>query len=231
MKPRLVVIGTPVKGETTEAYNDSIEALIQAPPPNTEFRLLKSKSGLIKSRDNICAFAMHEGADDVIMWDSDNAAHPADIARLLSHEVDICGVLYTTKDARRPRWVLTPFPHKPRPDRNGLMPVIEIGTGLKRYRVSALRKMAETHPELEYSPADGLFPGARRFHWHYSGVLDRRWISEDFGFDHVAADSGFTIYCDTRIRSAHWGPAPYPLPGMSPVVPGLDDQHIAGTVA
>ncbi len=216
---RKIVLCTPRKAADHPKYKDAVDAFVAAAPADVELIMFNIQSGLVKSRDTACSYAMHINADDVLMWDNDISEDADKVWHMMSHDVDIVGAPYTTKE-HPARWVMSAHPDAPSVRADGLWPVYEIGTGLKRYRVSALRKMCETYPGLEYEPMDGNLLDVARWNLHFMGVVNRRWLSEDFGFDFIARNSGFTIFCDTALRPKHWGTVGYPLEEPS-LVPDL----------
>lgn len=223
---RHLILCTPRKAADLKPFIEAREAFIAATPEGWKITDFEIKSGLVKSRDTACSYALHVEATDVLMWDNDVSAPADQIWQMVMSDADIVGAPYTTKE-HPSRWVFTPLQDS-KPGEDGLMPVYEIGTGLKRYRVSALREIAEAMTHIEYEPADGNIPGVRRFNFHFMGVVPTgpgklgRWLSEDYGFDYLARTCGLRIWCDTRVQAKHWLQTLTAYPVERPPMPGID---------
>ena len=219
---RLVVIGTVHKGEVTDGYMSSLQALLDDPPEDVVFVLCKVRTGVVKARNYICRTALMQGATDVLMWDSDIEVGPADIKRLLAADCDVIGGLYATKEYPG-RWVVTELAERPALDpQTGVVEVYEIGTGLKRIRTRVLERIIESgFPDIEYRSDDRQSKGQTMWNFNPMQVVDGRLLSEDYGFDWLARRAGFQIHCHTRVVAGHWGwirfpLSPLPLPGTAP---------------
>ena len=206
----IVVIGTPHVGMVHDAHRDALDeanvALTEAGyiPVTNRCR----SSSLVKARDTILANALRVGAKQTLFWDSDIIANPSTILRMLSHKQELIGALYSLK-AHPGRWILDEI-NGEKVDSDGILRVLDIGTGFKVIRTSMLRKLALAYPDIEYESDDPNLPGVR---WNFSwvGVRNRRFLTEDYGFDALADGIGVPCYADTKSVVGHSGIAIYPL--------------------
>ena len=119
------------------------------------------------------------------------------------------GGMYPLK-AHPTRWVLTELPGSKIDQKTGLIKVREVGTGFKAISSDTLLTLIRAHPEREYVADDrpertlqhDLFP---------MGVVNGRYLTEDYYFDHLCHQAGIPVYVDTRVKLKHRGTADFPL--------------------
>jgi hypothetical protein len=216
--PRRLCIGTPHMGMVHDAHRDSLDALREALPPETVVLVPRVRSScLVKSRDICLSMALQFGAESTLFWDSDIVANVETALRILSHNEDIVGALYSLK-AHPGRWILDELPGE-RVREDGLVRVRDMGTGFKRIKTSVLRRMILEYPQLEYVVDDPGHGEIVRWNFNWTGVKDRRFLTEDYGFDALAEGLGIPIYADTKAIVGHWGHVCYPLAAIP--LPGI----------
>ena len=186
-----------------------------------------------------CRFATEftvrdKSPDDILlMVDYDLMPTGQDYVSLLSRMssgIDICGGIYTTRE-NGGRWVLNPLSGA-RPTPSGLLPVMELGTGFKAFKLSVFQRVLLKNPWLD---CESEFDQRMRLLGFFStgGVEDvklwpgrRRWLTEDYWFDWLCRMSDIPTIADTRIKIRHWDEGDkVPYPAIFPDPPGqLPDE-------
>lgn len=79
-------------------------------------------------------------------------------------------------------------------------------TGFMLIHRSALERIVKQRPELEYkNDIDGYSDIMRCFDFFKTGVVNNKYISEDYGFCQVHRECGGKIYCMTDVTLSHIG--------------------------
>lgn len=141
------------------------------------------------------------GVDSDLLWKAQ------DMVDILLRDLPIVGGLYTAR-ADNGHWILNRFENAT-PTRGGLLPVMELGTGFKCFKRSALQKVLDDNPWLDCeSDQDhtkrhlGFFscgPVWDKKLWPGKG----RWLTEDYWLDWLCRESGFTTWADTKVKLRH----------------------------
>jgi hypothetical protein len=181
---RRCLIASPGKNALGLHYITLFEALIRQGVPGWSFEYLVegANSALNVARNLLAQAAVKGNFDRVLFLDCDHPATLEHVARILSHKHEqypIVSGLYAMKRPGRP-FFLGIKAKGAKPDANHLLRADFLPTGFLSVSVSALRKIAETHPEREfYVQDDVLTPGPRTtqqtmFEWFPIGVKGPR---------------------------------------------------------
>ncbi len=154
-----LLIATPVRGGQPLAapvafgYSESVRKLSHLMPVEMIPPAVAFPSDIVRARNRIAAMVLREfpHVDNVLHWDDDE--WPEDvhaIERMLATGEDVIGLPYTNKKLPV-RWLHSPLPHQPEPERDRLE-VRGIGFGLtitSRHcllRMSAAARKYTDHP-------------------------------------------------------------------------------------
>ncbi len=172
-------------------------------------------TGVPKLRDYLVHLALEaktpegKGFGRIFFWDSDVAALPEQLQRILTHKHPVVGGLYPLKK-KGLAWVWLPMQGLgPMP--NGLQSVAGVGTGFKSFDLCLFEAFAETHPELEYTctDLDPRFAGKKMTMFFREDVVEGNRMPEDYYFDRQTMLMGLPVYADTTVRLGHIGHADY----------------------
>lgn len=173
--------------------------------------------GVARARNNIAAMFLAGGFDELLFIDGDIQFSASQVARLLSHDVDVVGGFYPIKQ-RELRWCATALDGGAVDEKTGLQNVLEIGTGFLRIRRKVIERMVREFPEIEYVED---MSGQQKPQWDFFsmgvvhdpefGVPVRRYLSEDYYFQYRCRKMGFGIFADTFIQLGHVGSITYPI--------------------
>lgn len=232
-KKRIFVMSPRHHSSHTGGWRQCYNALVEADLPGYQFITASiSGCGVAKARNVMMAHAVSLGCDAVLCWDSDiglpgktKEEWLACIERLLGHDEKLGNIagLYAAKTEENPRWILTPMMGERR-RQDGLLKVYEAGTGLKLIWMWQIQAIIKAHEEIAYTPDDSP---QRQTMWDLfsMGVVNGRYLSEDYYFDYRLRQMGYDIWVDTKILTRHRGEAadgrsvdfpttPIPLPGF-----------------
>jgi hypothetical protein len=199
-----------------------------------EFFLAVMVGGIARARNKMVhAFKLAHQENENVKWlltlDDDIETNPdaSDILRLLSHKRPLVGVLYTTREVEGVHWV-TNFLHEVELQKNGLLQVLETGTGMKLHHINVFTELERILGDaLSYTDRD---TGERITGYYQQVVLktdvrpDGDFLPEDYFFDHCCRHTKIGIFVDTTIKLKHRGPdgTLYPV-GDWPPIPGLTE--------
>lgn len=180
-----------------------------------------------RGRNKIVATFLRGPYRWLIFKDDDIVATKEDIVRLLTHRLHVVGALYTTKEPE-PHWVLNAFREAAIDPETGILPIAEIGTGLKCYHRTVFEEIIKKEPGLEYKADED---GQQEWGIFCMGMMkvgDRmRWLSEDYWVDQVCWKYNIPVHADTRIKLRHLdGTTSYPLDDKWPALPQPSEQSL-----
>lgn len=168
--------------------------------------------GVARSRNDLARNFLTTTACDIILFiDIDIVFKPEHVARILEFvgvDRPIVGGRYPAKQVAH-RWIENDLPNE-RPDENGLMRVLELGTGFKAYHRSYFEKVRAAFPEIRYW-TDGTDANAEAWDFFSMGVVNGRYLSEDYYADYRANRLGIPVFVDTRCELQHEGVFKYPF--------------------
>lgn len=160
-----------------------------------------------------------------LRWDDDIEATVEDVFRLLSHKRPVVGGLYVTRE-ERPHYVAN-FMHEVEVQGNGLLQVIQLGTGFKLYHRQVFEELARIYGDtITYTEPES----GKRIHAFFQQVAmrtdlqpDGTWLTEDFFLDHLCRHAKVGIFADVTMKLPHRGKdgTLYPKDGNWPPIPSL----------
>ncbi len=189
-----------------------------------------SGGGIFQGRNrSITDFMLAAGSpeDRFFTLDSDLLAEPKDFVEVLRHDLAIIGGMYTAR-ADNGHWILNKLPYPVKVSEHGVMPVMELGQGFKCTKRAVFTKVLADNPWLKCE--DEVSRGHPFFCFYSMGpVWDKKlWagcgraLTEDYWFDWLARESGFTTHVTTRVRLRHYDDATgKTYPAQFPPDPGL----------
>jgi len=184
------------------------------PIPNVEWTVGSiAGDGVARARNNLThAFLTTTECEYIVFVDVDIVFTRDHMERLIGHLSEsrpIVGGLYAAKQLSH-RWILTSLPNQPA-DENGMQRVKECGTGFKGYHRSYFKKVIAAFPEIAFH-CDGA-PSEKPVKWDFfsMGVVNGRYLSEDYYADYRAERIGMPVYVDTTLQLKHEGSFAYPL--------------------
>lgn len=142
----------------------------------------------------------------------------------LSPERPIVGGRYACKTINH-RWILTELPGEEPDPATGLQRVQECGTGFKGYHRSYFDKVRQAFPEIQYF-CDGSPDRPVKWDFFSMGVVDGRYLSEDYYADYRARVIGMDVFVQTRIEVQHQGFIGFPLIGNFSVFDGVSVNDV-----
>ena len=210
-----ILIATPLKyasqiNDPHPVFKRTLEELAKMEDCEYEFYFATMDGGICRARNLMVHEAKKMGVKKIVWLDYDIEPTTEQLLRLVSHKQAIVGALYTTREERG-HWVAN-FMHEVELQPNGLLQVIESGSGLKCYHMEVFRILDEVYEGIAYSDRDtGI-----RLHAYFQQVCmktdlkpDGDWITEDFFLDYLCRHSrtpGMGIWVDTTIKVKHRGP-------------------------
>lgn len=152
MKPRVILVATPIKNGLTAEFIRGLMPLLENRDPQYRIEFLAVEGVSVNfARNDAVHIAISMGAHDLVMIDDDMGFTGPMFMRLISHtDLDVVAGLYCKRRPGAPDWLVRPMAGA-QPDAKSRVEVLSIATGFMKIRVSALIKMQEHFPELEYS--------------------------------------------------------------------------------
>lgn len=195
----------------SEHYKEPIRALSNHPNLPWRFEIsITGGGGVARARNRFVSEFIERGGspdDRLFFVDYDLMPTAQDYVDVLARNLAIVGGLYTTRAAKG-RWVINKMPCAA-PCANGVLQVMELGTGFKCYKREVFTKTLEDNPWLN---CDSDFDHSKRELGFFSmgPVHDKklwpgrhRWLTEDYWLDWLTRESGFPTFVDTRIKLRH----------------------------
>lgn len=179
--------------------------------------------GVGRSRNNLtqqfllateCEYIVFLDVDIIFTWE-----HLRLLVDALSPQRPIVGGRYACKSLNH-RWIMTELPGEAPDPATGLQRVQECGTGFKGYHRSYFEAVMNAFPEIQYL-CDGSQERFVKWDFFSMGVVDGRYLSEDYYADWRARKIGMDIYVQTKIEVQHQGFIGYPLNSNFPVLDGM----------
>lgn len=121
-----------------------------------EIDLVSGGSVLTKVRNEIVQRFRKAQEDVLVFLDSDMAWNPVDVVRLINTPTDVACVNYRVK-TDEDKWVCyidsdgDGYPT----EKDGMIRVMDAGTGFMKITRNAIAQMIESYPELRYTDMDG----------------------------------------------------------------------------
>ena len=174
-------------------------------------------SAVGRSRNLITRQFLESDATDLLWIDSDIIFYDDQVARIMSHDVDIVGGLYPKKQQGQTQWVINTLDNMAeaelRPE--GLAEVKYVGTGFMRIRRRVFELMLDAFGKEIAYVSDGDGKTVEWDFWHMGVYVfpngHRRYLSEDWWFCQKWRDLGGKVFADQHIVLQHGGYCVYPL--------------------
>lgn len=162
--------------------------------------------GVARARNRVASEFMESKADILFFVDYDLMPTAQHYVNVLSCDLPICGGLYTVR-ADYGHWVLNKLTGAA-PKKNGLLQVMELGTGFKCFKREVFTKVLADNPWLD---CESDFDHRKRELGFFSmGPVAcslwpgrHRWLTEDYWFDWLCRESGFPIVANTNVKLRH----------------------------
>jgi len=215
--PKLVFIGVPVSGELRWETAQILSYLSQNEVAGHKFIIRKLGGfGVAKARNVLLWLARQTKASKILWIDSDINCGPAQIERILSHDVDLVGGAYPKKQIPL-TWV---GEHIPGDYMGDLAPMLHLGTGFLLHTMKMIDEIIINFPNIAYHSDEdyGDFVKNDIFHDVFSmGVVDDTWwktsypryITEDYYLSYRWRKIGGKAWLDTKCQCGHIGYADY----------------------
>lgn len=215
-----------------EHYKEPIRQLSLHPDLPWRIELnITGGGGVIRARNRFASDFMAKTSnpnDRLFFVDYDLMPTAQNYVDILLHDLDVVGGMYTTR-ADNGHWVLNKLSGVA-PHRNGLLQVMELGTGFKCFKRACFQKTLDKNPWLD---CESDFDHRKRELGFFSAgpVWDKqlwpgrgRWLTEDYWYDWICRDCDIPIVAQTKIKLYHKDdfsgkvyPAQFPPdPGLMP---------------
>jgi hypothetical protein len=171
---------------------------------------LDGESLIPRARNHLAREFLETNYEWFLFIDTDIIFTPEDIKRLISHNKDIiCGLC--AKKQIKTEFVVNILDRDHKPDEKGALEVKYGGTGVMLIKRHVFEDMIKAHPEIEYVDDSNIGAGLC---WDFFsvGVVNRRYLSEDWYFCERWRNMGGQVFVDTKVLCQHIGTMTYPLP-------------------
>lgn len=152
MKPKRILIATPLKGDIPKSYFRTSLRLATAKIPDVQLDWCLLDGPVVQqARNELVEHALKHKFDEVVFWDKDVLLESAGedltsgaFMRLISHDKDmVCGI-YSTRSAKT-HWHMHLIPGE-QPDDAGLQKVERCAIGFCKIKTDVFRKIAKDNP-------------------------------------------------------------------------------------
>jgi len=170
-------------------------------------QFMNGDSLVSRARNKVTGYFLSSDCEYLMFIDSDITFAPEQINMLRAQEKGVIGGIYLKKT----------LPYQPVSnsfiEQEGNLQVMrEIGTGFMMIHRSVFEKIREKFPERNFKRENDE-PELKSGYYDYFGVgvVNGRYLSEDYYFCHLAREAGFKIYYDPSIIVTHHGQTQYPM--------------------
>lgn len=167
-------------------------------------------AGVARARNNMAAEFLKTGCDYYFAIDSDITFDPEMVAKIVEHRRPISCGPYALKQSKL-QWCTNALPGEKADEATGLQRVANTGTGFMCIHRSVFEAMIAKHPEIAYREDLADARGETRWDFFSMGVVDGRYLTEDWYFCHRARALGFAIWLDCAFHVKHEGMISFPL--------------------
>lgn len=231
-KPKLFVATPCYAGTVHVKYMESMLALshsLTASGIGFEFYNIPFDSLIPRARNaSITRFMTSSECTHIIFIDADIQFHPSSVIKMLREDKDVIAGCYPkksldfdqiaanhgkTKSQLELIQSAVKYAYNFKPQRShkldrGCVEVLDAPTGFMMIKKQVIRNMMKYYPEMEYINDVGAYqssPNDRFFDLFQSQVVQRRYLSEDYGFCRLWQHMGGTIYADLTVKLNHIG--------------------------
>lgn len=208
----LATYANNIRAETHQCLVAMYSAALRDMFPDVEFQEgCIGGDGVSRARNWLAQdFLLNTDCDSFLPIDVDIGWRPEHIKRLIAAEVDICGALYACKQMNH-RWIMTELPDAPFVESKGVQKVYECGTGMVLIKRKVFEGMIQAFPEIAYLCDNPSSRGRVKWDFFSMGVVEGRYLSEDYYFCHRARKIGFDIHVDGLCQVVHHGGIGFPF--------------------
>ncbi len=212
MKKPHLFLGLAIDGGARHGFYLSLARFRNDPPCRfTQFEVV-GDSLIPRARNRLTAAFLKTDCTHLLFIDSDQIFHPAQVARLLSHNVQVVAG-FIPKKQERLQWVCNNY-EGATTDENGLRPMRHMGSGFMLVRRDVFENMRLAFPEIRYKPDES--EDAAEWDFWSVGVKtmangSRSYLSEDWYFCERCRELGIPVYGDTHVAIKHLGEVAFPL--------------------
>lgn len=217
--PKTIFLGMPVA--PGGVYQRTLNFLIDLQGAGTGYKFIIAmlQSAAVAKARNILTYAARSRttASKLLFIDADIVPTVENVVRLLSHaDKRIIGGMYPCKQPKL-KWVVEGLPEDPDAGKE-VRKVKYFGTGMSAWDLSIFDEMQLAHPELAYESDDPEFQGVVMHDFWSMGVVERRYLTEDYYCQHRARALGMDIWIDTLCQVRHAGMVEFPILEANPEV-------------
>lgn len=174
--------------------------------PVSSIQYLNGDSLVTRARNKVVHKFLQTDYPYLLFVDNDILFTPGDIVRLRNNNLPICGGVYFKK-----KIPYSPVSNRSLEQKGHMHKMQETGTGFLMIHREVFEKIAEAEPEHFYS-GDGDEEKSDSYYDYFRvGVVNGRYLSEDYYFCYLARRYGYDIWLDTSIYVRHVGRAIYPF--------------------
>lgn len=217
-----VTVGYPCYDSRCEAQAMQVlmQCLMNPNHPVSNILMHNGDSLVTRARNKTAHDFLHNTKNEWLMFiDSDIIFQPSDIERLISHNKPLIGGIYFKK-----KIPYSPVANRKIREENGLFVMGEIGTGFMLIHRDVLEEIRERYPERTYKNEGDEAVGEYNDFFGV-GVVNNRYLSEDYYFCHLAKECGYEAYLDPSVVVRHVGRAVFPFDDESFLEAGADFLH------
>lgn len=203
-----VVIGYPCYDGRAEvqALQMNIKCMYSRDVPVASIQYLNGDSLVTRARNKVVHnFLTRTEAPYLLFIDSDILYQPNDIITLRNNNKPICGGIYFKK-----KLPYAPVCNRSLGEEGKFHKMLETGTGFLMIHREVFETIAKNEPEHHYVN-EGDEESGTYYDYFRTGVIEGRYLSEDYYFCHLARKYGYDIWLDTTIYVKHVGKATYPF--------------------
>ncbi len=213
MKKPNLFLGLAIDGGAKHGFYLSLDRLLNNPPCKITRQEICGDSLIPRARNRLTAAFLKTDCTHLLFIDSDQIFHPAQVARLLSHNVQVVAG-FIPKKQEKLQWVCNNY-EGTETDANGLRTMRHMGSGFMLIRRDVFELMRDACGEyIEYVPDES----SDKIEWDFWSVGvktmengTRSYLSEDWYFCERCRELGIPVYGDTHVAIGHIGDVVFPL--------------------
>ncbi len=200
------------------------------PLPNVNWTIgTVGGDGVARARNNLAQeFYLKTDCELFLMIDVDIVSTPEQIAMLIEDctaERPIVAGCYAAKQFNH-RWIKTDLPGELPDPITGRQKVFEAGSGFKCIHRRYFEEVMQAFPEIQYF-CDASPDRAVKWDFFSMGVVNGRYLSEDYYADYRARQIGMDIYVQTKCMVTHHGAASFPVQTNWEVFKSMTVEQVA----
>ena len=166
---------------------------------------LTGDSLVTRARNKTVKKFLESDAEYLLFIDSDIIFTQQDIIKLRNNNKKLCGGVYLKK-----KLPYAPVCNRLLGQEDGLHIMAEIGTGFMMIHRDVFADIKAKYPEHAYKN-EGDEEKGEYYDYFRVGVIENRYLSEDYYFCWLARQCGHNVYLDPDILVKHEGKATYPF--------------------